>query len=106
MINSSSNKFFIKYPFISIIILLFLLFVDVILADDDRLDSPDNLTDFHLVVDFSMTMIVLGLIGCIYVFYRVYGQWILSRKKLAMIYRLPFYTACTGTIYQNDYVVY
>lgn len=80
----------------SIIILQF-LFIDVILAIDGRLDTPDNLNNFHLVVDFSLTMIVLGLIGCVYVFYRVYKQWILSRKKLAMIYRLPFYTAFTGT---------
>jgi hypothetical protein len=89
-----------KYLFMLIIILLS-LFIDVNLAIDNRLDSPNNINNFHLVVDFSMTMIVLGLIGCVYVFYRVYKQWILSKKKLAMIYRLPFYTACTGKVYQT-----
>jgi hypothetical protein len=84
-----------------LIIILLFLFIDVILAIDGRLDSPDNIHNFHLVVDFSMTMIVLGLIGCVYVFYRVYKQWILNGKKLAMIYRLPFYTACTGRVYQR-----
>lgn len=98
MIKPSSIKFFIRYRFMSIIILL-LLFTKVNLAID-KLDSPDNINNFHLVVDFSMTMIVFGLIGCIYVFYRIYKQWIYSKKKLAIIYRLPFYTACTGKIYQ------
>lgn len=47
-------------------------------------------------------MIVFGLIGCVYVFYRIYKQWIYSKRKLAIIYRLPFYTACTG----KNYVVW
>ena len=82
----------------NLIIILLLVSVDVIFAIKDRLDSSSNLNNFHLVVYFAMTMIALGLFGCVYVFYRVYKQWKLSKKKLAMIYRLPFYTACTGRL--------
>lgn len=94
MIKLSSIKLSINFPSL---LILPLLFINVLAGDDDdRLDTPDNINNFRLIVGFSLTLIILGLFGCIYVFYRVYKQWILSKKKLAMIYRLPFYTACTG----------
>ncbi|CAB4445491.1 unnamed protein product [Rhizophagus irregularis] len=50
-------------------------------------------------------MIVFGLIGCVYVFYRIYKQWIYSKRKLAIIYRLPFYTACTDFLINCNFFV-
>jgi hypothetical protein len=100
MINRS-NKFFIKYPYISYIsyIPIILLFhVNDVLADHEKLNSSANKSNFHNVVDLTLTMIVLGFIGCLYVFYRVYKQWILNKKRLVMIHKLPFYTACIGKI--------
>ncbi|RIA91128.1 hypothetical protein C1645_875637 [Glomus cerebriforme] len=96
-----SIKFFINYPFISIIILL-LLFFEVLA--DDQLRSPDNILDFQLIVSFSMTLIIFGLFGCVYIFYRIYKQWI-SNKKLAMTYRLPFYTACTDFLIDCNFFI-
>lgn len=86
------DKFSMNFPFL---LILPLLFINVE-ADGDRLDTPDNIKNFHLIVGFSLTLIILGWIGCIYVFYRIYKQWLLSKKRLAMIYRLPFYSACSG----------
>lgn len=81
-----------NFPFL---LILPLLFINVE-ADGDRLDTPENIKNFHLIVGFSLTLIILGWFGCIYVFYRIYKQWLLSKKRLAMIYRLPFYSACSG----------
>jgi cellobiose-specific phosphotransferase system component IIC len=66
-----------------------------------RLDSPNNIDQFHTVIYYSITMSVIGLCGCIYVFYRTYKQWKLNGKRLKMIYRLPFYTACSGKNHLN-----
>lgn len=82
----------INLPFLLILSLSF----DNVLAEGDRLDTPDNIHNFRLVVGFSMALIMLGCLGCIYVFYRVYKQWILNKKRLVMIYKLPFYTAVIG----------
>ncbi|GES95850.1 hypothetical protein GLOIN_2v1490005 [Rhizophagus clarus] len=70
---------------------------------DSRLDRPDNINNFHLIVDLSMMLTALSLVGCVYVFYRVYKLWILSKKKLAMTYRLPFYTACTDFLLNGNF---
>ncbi|RGB31266.1 hypothetical protein C1646_764260 [Rhizophagus diaphanus] len=85
------DKLSMNFPFL---LILPLLFINVE-ADGDRLDTPDNINNFRLIVGFSLTLIILGWFGCIYVFYRIYKQWLLSKKRLAMIYRLPFYTACS-----------
>ncbi|RIA87092.1 hypothetical protein C1645_878242 [Glomus cerebriforme] len=96
MINRSNNLF-VNYPFIPIIIL-------TILVIDVLADSPNN-KDFRNVVDLTLTMIVLGSFGCLYVFYRIYKQWILSKKNLAMIYKLPYYTACTDCLINLSFFI-
>jgi hypothetical protein len=107
MIGQSSIKLFAKCSFISII-----AFPVIAYADPPRLDTPDNIRNFHIVVYFTISVIVLGSIGCFYVFYRAYKQWILNKKRLTMIYKLPFYTACTGEASRpfnttiNDYITY
>src|SRR4051794_39637892 len=89
-------------PYISImyisIIILPMLFVNALAADAPRLDTPNNLYNYHLVVNYTLTVLTLGLTGCLYVFYRIYKQWILNEKALTMIYKLPFYTAITGEV--------
>jgi hypothetical protein len=97
MFRPRSNKLFINFPFLLILPLSVLAYGDDDDDDDDdQLNNPENIHNFHLVVGFSLTLVILGWLGCIYIFYRIYKQWILSKKRLAMIYRLPFYTACTG----------
>ncbi|GES97461.1 hypothetical protein GLOIN_2v1717715 [Rhizophagus clarus] len=83
MINRP-NKFFIKYPYIPIIVVS--SGFNNVLADPERLDTP-------------------GSIGCLYVFYRVYKQWILNRKILGMIYKLPFYTACIDLLINISFFI-
>ncbi|CAI2187915.1 1093_t:CDS:2, partial [Funneliformis geosporum] len=59
-----------------------------------RLDTPENMKDFHTVVYLTIIMTMFSLCGCSYVFFRTYKQWILNKKRsLPMIYLLPFYTA-------------
>ncbi|CAB4373858.1 unnamed protein product [Rhizophagus irregularis] len=70
-----------------------------------RLDNPDNIDQFYTVVYFSITMSILGWCGCIYVFYRTYEQWRLNDKKLKMIHRLPFYTACSDFLIDTNFFV-
>uniref|UniRef100_U9TEL5 G-protein coupled receptors family 1 profile domain-containing protein n=1 Tax=Rhizophagus irregularis (strain DAOM 181602 / DAOM 197198 / MUCL 43194) TaxID=747089 RepID=U9TEL5_RHIID len=50
-------------------------------------------------------MSILGWCGCIYVFYRTYEQWRLNDKKLKMIHRLPFYTACSDFLIDTNFFV-
>ncbi|CAI2187913.1 18504_t:CDS:2 [Funneliformis geosporum] len=81
-----------------------MLFVGALAQVEDQdvpinLDTPDNRKNLHTVVYSTLAMIVISLCGCLYVFYRTYNQWKFnkSRKKsLMMIYKLPFYTACTA----------
>ena len=65
-------------------------------GQNSRLDSLENLQEFHIVVAFTIAMVILSWCGCFYVFYRTYKQWILDKKRLKMIHRLPFYTAFSG----------
>ena len=75
---------------------------DTTSEQNDRLDTPDNIVEFHTVVTFTITLIILSWCGCFYVFYRTYKQWLLDKKKLKMIHRLPFYTAFSGKQYIFD----
>lgn len=102
MINRS-NKFFIKYPYISIITLIFNV-TDVI-AGRENLNTSSNKVNFRNVVDLTLTMLALGSIGCFYVFYRVYKQWKLNKKRIVMIHKLPFYTACIGKNFINKQIM-
>ena len=65
-------------------------------TSNNRLDTPDNIDEFHIVVTFTIIMVILSWCGCFYVFYRTYKQWILDDRKLKMIHRLPVYTAFSG----------
>ncbi|PKY48394.1 hypothetical protein RhiirA4_445320 [Rhizophagus irregularis] len=103
MINRSNNKFFIKYPYIPIITLLFN--VRDVIADHEYLNTPSNKVNFRSVVDLSLTMLALGFIGCFYVFYRIYKQWILNKKSLVMIHKLPYYTACIDMLLNANFLV-
>ncbi|CAG8638953.1 28443_t:CDS:2, partial [Racocetra persica] len=66
---------------------------DVNYVTSVRLDSPENINDFKLVVITTYVMAFFNTIGCSYVFYRSWLQWKISSKSLSMIFRLPFYTA-------------
>ncbi|GES97462.1 hypothetical protein GLOIN_2v1847874 [Rhizophagus clarus] len=70
-----------------------------------RLNNPDNIYQFHIVMYVSVTMSILGWCGCIYVFYRTYEQWKLNDKKLKMIHKLPFYTACSDFLIDTNYFI-
>jgi hypothetical protein len=99
MIYKTCSK---KILFIEVILILPIFFLNVSAQDSQdthvKLDSPENESEFHTVVTFMMTMIVLSWFGCFYVFYRTYKQWILDNKSLKMIHKLPLYTALSGKL--------
>jgi hypothetical protein len=66
---------------------------------------PEPMLEAACVYGFGFIMMQIGLIGTLYVFYRVYQKWAANKSETAMLslsVRVPFYLAVTDLLLYTD----
>src|SRR4051812_40919729 len=91
--------------------LIFLYPIFINAEENSNAKNPEqqklNRDELHIIVYTYYVVGSLNAIGCSFVFYKTFIKWMLCKRnknRLTMSYRLPFYTAISGTIYKERFV--